>query len=240
MKAIDVTSCQHAGMALSTINPPARNDTWLNRLQSFVTLKPPVSYQRAVERWSKLSADLPGLIQRWAITRSSLAIGTGNFSPAENGLSLHGTWGVPYLPGAALKGLASRAATWFDLSPSESEVIFGTTAVRSYVNFNDGWLLPTSQEQNLFELDVMTPHAAPYYSSRGKKAPDDSQDPIPIQFLVVPKNTRFLVTLDCPEDRTWAETAMTILDFGLTKLGLGGMTSSGYGRFTVTSVGAEA
>ena len=208
MKAIDVTSCQHAGMALSTINPPARNDTWLNRLQSFVTLKPPASYQRAVERWSKLSADLPGLTQRWAITRSSLAIGTGNFSPAENGLSLHGTWGVPYLPGAALKGLASRAATWFDLSPSESE--------------------------------VMTPHAAPYYSSRGKKAPDDSQDPIPIQFLVVPKNTRFLVTLDCPEDRTWAETAMTILDFGLTKLGLGGMTSSGYGRFTVTSVGAEA
>ena len=178
MKTIDVTSCQHAGMALSTINPPARNDTWLNRLQSFVTLKPPASYQRAVERWSKLSADLPGLTQRWAITRSSLAIGTGNFSPAENGLSLHGTWGVPYLPGAALKGLASRAATWFDLSPSESEVIFGTTAVRSYVNFNDGWLLPISQEQNLFELDVMTPHAAPYYSSRGKKAPDDSQDPI--------------------------------------------------------------
>ena len=43
MKAIDVTSCQHAGMALSTINPPARNDTWLNRLQSFVTLKPPAS-----------------------------------------------------------------------------------------------------------------------------------------------------------------------------------------------------
>ena len=56
-----------------------------------------------------------------------------------------------------------------------------------------------------------------YYSSRGKKAPDDSQDPIPIQFLVVPKNTRFLVTLDCPEDRTWAETAMTILDFGLRR-----------------------
>lgn len=236
MKASDVSRCQHAGIALATVDPPPAGKTWLDQLEPFTRLPPPRHYQVAAERWARLSADLPGVAQRWATTSSSLAIGTGNFSPVENGLTLHGTWGVPYLPGAALKGLALRAATRFGLSELESEVIFGTTASRGYVNFDDGWLLP-DPERPLFELDVMTPHAGDYYSSQGGTAPDDTGEPVPIQFLVVPRNTRFLVTLDCPESGDWAEAAMTILTFGLTRLGLGGMTSSGYGRFTVASVG---
>ncbi|RRD04535.1 type III-B CRISPR module RAMP protein Cmr6 [Arachnia propionica] len=236
MKASDVSRCQHAGIALATVDPPPTGKTWLDHLLPFTTLRSPRDYGVAAARWARLSAGLPGVVQRQVTTSSSLAIGTGNFSPVENGLTLHGTWGVPYLPGAALKGLALRAAVRFGLSELESEVIFGTTASRGYVNFDDGWLLP-DPDRPLFELDVMTPHAGEYYSSQGKEAPDDSREPVPIQFLVVPKDTRFLVTLDCPESGDWAEAAMTILAFGLQKLGLGGMTSSGYGRFTVEPVG---
>lgn len=232
MRSTDVKQCEHAGMALATIDPPSQGRTWLDQLRPFTELRPLRSYRRAVERWTQLSARLPGMVQRQVTTSTALAIGTGSFSPVENGLTLHGTWGVPYLPGAALKGLALRAAPRFGLSEVETEVIFGTTASRGYVNFNDGWLLP-DPEQPLFALDVMTPHAGDYYSSQGRQAPDDSKDPVPIQFLVVPRGTRFLVGLDCPESRDWAEATMTILTFGLVKLGLGGMTSSGYGRFTV-------
>ncbi|MDO5067812.1 MAG: type III-B CRISPR module RAMP protein Cmr6 [Propionibacteriaceae bacterium] len=238
MEATDVKGCSHAGIALATVEPPPKGKTWLDHLQHFTELCSPGGYEVAAARWARLSADLPGVAQRWVTTSSSLAIGTGNFSPVENGLTLHGTWGVPYLPGSALKGLALRAAARFGLSELESEVMFGTTASRGYVNFDDGWLLP-EEGKPLFELDVMTPHAGEYYSSQGGKAPDDSQEPVPIQFLVVPKGTRFLVTLDCPESGDWAEAAMTILTFGLTKLGLGGMTSSGYGRFTVEPAGKE-
>lgn len=236
MKASDVARCQHAGIALATVDPPPEGSTWLDQLEPFTTLSSPRAYAVAARRWSRMSAELPGVTQRWATTKSSLAIGTGSFSPVENGLTLHGTWGVPYLPGSALKGLALRAAAAFGLSELESEVMFGTTESRGYVNFNDGWLLPDAGAP-MFKLDVMTPHAGNYYSSQGGTAPDDSQDPVPIQFLVVPQGTRFLVTLDCPESQDWAEAAMTILTFGLQKLGLGGMTSSGYGRFTVARVG---
>lgn len=84
--------------------PDERRRGWLRALAGT-----PVSdhYRVAFQRWSE------SLQQRdtWmaeAQVSTRLLIGHGNPSPTEVGLTVHHTWGVPMIPGSALKGLLSH------------------------------------------------------------------------------------------------------------------------------------
>ncbi len=195
------------------------------------------AYRAALQRWQALSK---GYASAMVVTRGQpLAIGLGDASAAEVGLRLHHTYGVPYLPGSSLKGLTRRAALDFGLEEGSEhwQVLFGHSpegqdagGSRGYPVFWDGWWVPVGQTQKL-HLDVVTPHHQEYYSSQGKKPPTDFDAPIPVSFVTVPVGWKFLVTVSCVEAPEWADLALKILLYGLSNLGLGAKTNSGYGRF---------
>jgi CRISPR-associated protein Cmr6 len=195
-------------------------------------------YETAFKRWK---AALPGAIFLEATTRTPLAIGLGNASPLENGLAIHHTYGTPYLPGSALKGLLRRAADRFGLSPQEKAVLLGegpdpkrkTQGNAAYLVYWDGWLDPASAQP--FQKDVIAVHHPDYYSTRGQVWPTDFDDPNPVGFLSVKPGVKFCIALSSGSQvaEVWIHTAAELLKWGLENLGLGGKTNAGYGYFVV-------
>ncbi len=84
--------------------PDKESPEWLDRLAGL-----PVSpdYRHAFERWCS-SFTRPGDRRREVTLAGRLLIGHGNPSAAEVGLTVHHTWGVPVVPGSALKGLLAH------------------------------------------------------------------------------------------------------------------------------------
>lgn len=239
----DLGSSQHVGLALtrgiaSKLLPADGNAIDHQKVateHNRIVARLPVAngaYRRAVERWTTLSE---GWTTQAVVTKDPLAIGLGDASATEVGLRLHHTYGTPYLPGSALKGLCKRAAGDFGIDEGSDawRTLFGSAeegqATKGYVDFHQGWWLPEVGHQKL-ALDVMTPHHQDYYARRGATPPTDFDAPIPVSFLVVPPGWRFLLATHCIEDSKWADLAMEILLHGLAHLGLGGKTDAGYGR----------
>lgn len=207
--------------ALATIATPDVYKAGFNRWKS------------ALERFKKMGKPVSELE---ATTRSPLAIGLGNASPYEVGLTLHHTYGVPYLPGSALKGLALRVARQHaKLSEKEVETIFGNTDAAGYITFWDGWM--DAGAQNPLQLDTITVHHPDYYQ-KGTAFPTDFDDPNPVAFLSVKPGVKFHIALSGPED--WVGVAAQLLEYGLCYLGLGGKTNAGYGGFAVEREKSEA
>lgn len=212
---------------------------------------------------------LPALPQknlRVAQAVGRLVVGLGSESAWENNITLHRTYGVPYIPGSALKGLAAAYAhkflaeeTWRKAHKVEQgeqmpigdahKIMFGDTTSEGYVTFFDALYLPnsghlnedTKKNQALWP-DVITVHHPKYYSEEKEKPKEDKKeqkadilppadwdDPTPISF--VSATGQYLIALAGPEK--WVETAFQILEKGLSELGVGAKTSSGYGRMNV-------
>lgn len=87
--------------------PDEQRSEWLARL-SRVRVSP--DYKPWYEhRWKPaLGRSLQGTVE----TRSRLLVGAGDASATDVGLRVHHTWGVPCIPGSALKGLLSH---WLDV-----------------------------------------------------------------------------------------------------------------------------
>lgn len=258
----------HAGLALEkllerhdpkSVKSEDRADRKL--LESLEKLNPSSpAYQIAFGRWlealnntvrhadsgTQENAVLDGVasIQFTATTVTPLAIGLGNASPLEVGLALHRTYGTPYLPGSALKGLARRAATATRIeNPQALGVLFGEApegkrpgldarpGSAGHVAYWDAWLEPGNESP--FQLDTITVHHPKYYGSRGQDGfPTDFDDPTPVPFLSVKPGTRFRVILSSASNgpaQAWLHAAAEILQHGLERIGLGGKTNAGYG-----------
>jgi len=183
-------------------------------------------YKLFFERWK---GSLEGALFLEATTRAPLAIGLGNKTPLENGLAIHHTYGVPYLPGSALKGLARRVAPK-QLSEEDSRVLFGSAESAGFIVFWDGWLDPAYQKP--FQKDVITVHHPGYYKG-GQAWPTDFDDPNPVAFLSVRPGVKFHLALSSPDLKatSWLYLAAELLCYGLKHLGLGGKTNTGYGYF---------
>jgi CRISPR-associated protein Cmr6 len=84
--------------------PNDRRPDWFARLAS---LREPPDYVQAFTRW-KGSFQAPGdrIFDLTLATR--LLVGHGNSSGTDIGLTVHQTWGVPMIPGSALKGLVAH------------------------------------------------------------------------------------------------------------------------------------
>jgi CRISPR-associated protein Cmr6 len=175
-----------------------------------------------------------------AEVRGRLVIGLGAQSVRETNVALLHTWGVPFLPGSALKGLASAAASglsgeagWKKL-PAQGEdhaLLFGDTKRAGCVVFHDAWWIPEPGELTLpLDLDVTTVHHPDYYRAAAS-APADWDDPNPVAFLTA--RGKYLVALSGPE--AWALRAGEWLSLGLEQLGLGAKTQAGYGRMSLST-----
>lgn len=134
--------------------------------------------------------------------------------------------------GKYIKGFSSypKASQDVKILADKFRLIFGTTERAGYGIFFDA--IP--QKNPVLELDIMNPHYPKYYND--KDHPTDSQNPVPIYFLAVASNTEFRFALGWrgPLDessRQLKDLAKGWLINGLTELGAGAKTSSGYGYF---------
>lgn len=233
LRSFPLAGASHAGHALARLTPPKKSGQeaeLLGRLKDIVSIKVSGDYAAAFQRFQGAAAALEATHFE-ATTCGPLAIGLGNASAYEVGLTLHHTYGVPYLPASALKGLALRAALQNGMAEADLAELFGNTGQAGAVDFLDGWLLP-NQGPNL-QLDTITVHHPDYYGS-GKEWPTDFDDPNPVTFLSVPVGLRFELAIVGRGD--WAGLAADLLRWGLEHLGLGGKTNAGYGGFSCGEV----
>jgi CRISPR-associated protein Cmr6 len=213
-------------------------------------------YDAAFKRWSASLPKDPSPIE--LRTQGRLIVGLGSENVVETGIRLHHTYGLPIIPGSALKGLAAHYCDQFlgeknrgDEAPLESKrfrngwkeekhdyhkLLFGRTDDSGCIVFHDAWFVPGSEKQPL-KLDVMTPHHPDYnrdpMSDPKFRAPTDFDSPIPVPFLSVAGKFFVAVSWHGPirdQAKNWTELALSLLCDALKHWGVGGKTTSGYGR----------
>lgn len=185
--------------------------------------------------------------------------GMGNSHPVENGFAWHPTLGVPYLTGAAVKGLVRTfIETQLDETDSENpdkkELLlqwFGSTdknptskdykAQAGELIFFDA--LPI--EPVTLGVDIMTPHMGKWYEKGGtdqaagtaEAVPADWHDPVPVSFLVAKDITLLFSFAIRPhplaKQEPFRQLDLTEVEQALTavleQMGAGGKTATGYG-----------
>jgi CRISPR-associated protein Cmr6 len=232
----------HAGLwldqGLDRLKESAANQAHLEGLLQ--RLRVPVEYPRFFERWQgSLTVLPPHTLLAPATARGRIVVGLGAESILETSIALHRTWGVPYLPGSALKGLAAAAAhrhlagqDWRKARAGEPigpshRMAFGDTESAGYVVFHDALWIPQGSALPL-DLDAMTVHHPEYYGGQDVP-PADWDSPKPVPFLSA--RGSYLLAVTGPED--WAEAALEILAEALEEDGIGAKTAAGYGRMEV-------
>lgn len=85
--------------------PDTQRNGWLARLEAIPVAS---GYAEALDRWTASFASDPTARVVEIELASRLLLGHGNPSPTEVGLTVHRTWGVPLVPGSALKGLLAH------------------------------------------------------------------------------------------------------------------------------------
>src|SRR5579883_428883 len=215
-------------------------------------------YAEAYRQWERSSAAGTPFRSERLTTASRLIVGLGLENVLETGLRLHHTYGVPIVPGSALKGLASHYCdeVWGqrhlgDNAPQENKrfrrkrpadevegdyhrLLFGTTEDGGVITFHDAWIVPESLDDGALRLDVMTPHHPKWQTSEAP--PTDFDSPVPVSFLSVAGTFDVRLSWSGPADiprgkaEAWIALAMEILREALAEWGVGGKTSSGYGR----------
>ncbi|MFN8525422.1 MAG: type III-B CRISPR module RAMP protein Cmr6 [Chloroflexota bacterium] len=228
----------HPGQLLDYLVPKDVGDAHASLNTGYAQLVGiPVSplYRPAFDRWrDAVSRD--GLVHEFSV-QGRLIVGLGAESVRETSVTLHRSWGMPVIPGSALKGLARHCATRHGLAADALEVLFGTQAAAGYVAWLDAWYVPGSAPGDKpLARDVITVHHPGYYrgdraidSSGDRRPPWDFDDPTPVGFLSA--RGQYLVALR-GADEAWRRFALHLLARALEDWGVGAKTSSGYGRMT--------
>lgn len=169
-----------------------------------------------------------------------LVIGLGRDSAFETGLTLHRTYGCPYIPGSALKGMTQA---WVKAVQAEAKItdeellaVFGSDDTEKphagSVIFYDA--LPITPP--VLELDMMNPHYPDYYRPGKAAYPTDWQSPVPVYFITIAAETQFLFGIGPRAgNTTYVATAESWLKEALANAGVGGKTTSGYGYWDIAS-----
>jgi len=145
-------------------------------------------------------------------TQSRLIIGLGSYHPLETSITLHHIFGIPYIPGTALKGVCRMSVFWKlaqekkninltnfqnqfygnrnseDSKTLKYQFLFGAQDFKGLLVFLDAY--PNIPDDGkVFDLDIMNVHYPEYYS--GDEPPTDWQNPNPIFFLTIKEGISF-------------------------------------------------
>lgn len=244
LSTVRQTSTTNAGLWLDKYiheRSPGDKESRRELVSQVAELCEPSEYAEFYRRWSA-ALSLCQAEMREARVQGRMVVGLGEESVLETSVTLHHTYGVPYIPGSALKGLAASyasqhldQATWGAGSPAY-KTLFGTTDEAGYVIFFDALYVPGSGHGGkALHPDVITVHHPDYYQ-RGDQPPADWDSPTPIPF---PSATgSYLIALAGPAE--WITAALDILALALAEVGIGAKTSSGYGRLVFQTPPAEA
>ncbi len=219
---------QSGVLGLSQSPPAITRPQWLQELAEGYTLNTELA-AAIYQRWQRRTSAL-GAVHFQASVDWRMVVGLGGNTALETDLTLHHLYGLPIIPGSALKGLTRACIESQPPStrPFSPDRICGTTEQAGSVIFFDA--LPLDGVARL-QLDVMTPHYPDYY--RGEKPPTNDQQPIPITFLTVAETT-FAFALAPRTPATASDEiryARKCLEAALQAYGVGGKTSAGYGYF---------
>ncbi|CAL1241053.1 type III-B CRISPR module RAMP protein Cmr6 [Candidatus Methylocalor cossyra] len=192
----------------------------------------PSVYQAAYARWRNTVIETE-TIAFWAgRIDGRMFLGLGGASVLETAITLGKTYGVPFIPGSAQKGLASAYAKAAGIDKQHRDILFGKVGnlpeqfESGAVLFHDAWWIPGSSDTPLAQ-EIVTVHHPEYYKGGEKDATDfDSPEPN----VQIAARGSFLFTVECGEPK-WAEFARDILSEALKHWGIGGKTAAGYGYF---------
>jgi len=239
LKDIEITDLPsaNAGLCFDKYIVAQDRDTPTNRsnlIRDVARLANTDTYSAFYTHWQKSLAEI-GAQTRTATVKGRMIVGLGNESVLETSVTLHRTYGVPYITGSALKGLAAsyarqRLKDWHT-NGDAYKVVFGDTDDAGYITFFDALYVPeTGHTKRPLYPDVITVHHQKYYQDAGKP-PADWDDPNPVPFLSATGS--YLIALAAPElkdPEPWLNTVFDILKHALIEMGIGAKTSSGYGR----------
>ncbi len=169
-------------------------------------------------------SSLKGIARTWGLLEVAEKLETDELNELDTALSLGEN--KDFDKAIAKFSLSGEAADWID----EFRTIFGTTDQAGRAIFFDA--IPAHLPK--LELDVMTPHYAPYYQDdKGRTPPSNWHSPQPILFLTVAPGVpfRFAVGWRGELSIDLRDKAAVWLENGLTELGAGAKTSAGYGYF---------
>lgn len=236
LAGVSVQSDTHAGLWLDKyLKDDNKGDDNKKSAKSILidevmSLKVPGVYESFFKRWKETLVDICGAENcREADTKGRLAVNLGAEGVLETSIALHHTYGTPFIPGSALKGLAAHYVMHYlkdeprwDKKADGFLTLFGDTTSAGYVTFYDALFVPGSGK---LVPDVITVHHPEYYQG-GDKPPADWDSPTPIPFITA--TGKFLIALSGPPE--WVKAAFEILELALEREGVGAKTSSGYGR----------
>jgi CRISPR-associated protein Cmr6 len=185
------------------------------------------AYLLAYARWEKLWRGEKAAFVVKGRVRVRLLVGMGAKGVTQAGLRLSHTYGTPVIPGSAVKGVV-RA--YIEQDDKElARLLFGDTDGQGLVTMEDAWWAPEPRPPLV--LDVVTSHHPRYYT--GSEPPADFDNPNPFQFLSVRGSFLFAGRFEGTDtDGKWAGYLKGVLREALEKIGIGGKTASGYGRFS--------
>src|SRR5579885_3518173 len=128
-----------------------------------------------------------------------MVVGLGGESVLETDITLHHLYGIPYIPGSALKGLTRAYATSeeeeghlskkIDEDDKTIQRVFGSQERAGTVIFFDA--MPVNGKFAV-DLDIMNAHYPEYYGQN--KLPTNDQNPNPVTFLTI-ADTVFMFAL---------------------------------------------
>jgi CRISPR-associated protein Cmr6 len=194
-----------------------------------------------------------------AETSWRLVIGLGASHPQETSMVLHHIYGIPYIPGSAIKGVTRHWAVlkFADNNRKDNEKFEDVIKriARALENGNDLnievdkitfkdliEIFGTQKQQGKviffdaypvgeikLKIDIMNTHYPKYYSEG--QPPTDWQSPVPIKFLTV-EDTKFQFYL-VSKNEDLLEKSLYLLKEALKHHGIGAKTALGYGIFNV-------
>ncbi|WPD23138.1 MAG: type III-B CRISPR module RAMP protein Cmr6 [Candidatus Electrothrix scaldis] len=208
----------------------------------------PDIYIAAYRRWLGETVDKARFAPWYGELKGTrLFTGLGMAHVLEAQVCRHPVYGMPYIPGSALKGLARAKAREYAQKQKDREqvkqfnkvidILFGTStdaleADAGYLIFHDAWWIPKQEggcEDKPYVPEVVTVHAAEYYANQGREGTPhpDMESPNPNQQLAVQGSFYFVVE----GAQQWAELGRKFLTIALEEEGIGGKVAAGYGYF---------
>ena len=189
-------------------------------------------YLAALMRWQQATAQEGRFAHMQVELVSRLYIGVTRENALETGVTTSQTYGMPLIPGSAVKGLCRATAKRLKLGDQAKQFMFGadtdseSEAEAGGLIFHDAWWVGKGNEKP-FVREIVTPHHQEYYGSEGKTAATDFDSPIPAYQIAVTGAFYFVIE----GDRAWTGVAKRLLQIALSDTGIGGKRSSGYGFF---------
>ena len=119
-------------------------------INKLCTIQPSTLYKEAFTRWEKTAKTLPGAAL-FATVSQRLLIGSNAASALETGAAIQHSYGMPMIPGSAVKGCARAYAQQLGLGAEYLAMLFGLDegelAGPGGLVWHDAWWHPSSQEK---------------------------------------------------------------------------------------------